>query len=93
MEHTDTKKQPELVYICVGPHCWGRDADPLKAVANAKKHYFQSYGKWCYVLYRCTPETYVDDIWGEVRFPLEGYEPVVVSRKKPMGPVGRHRKR
>lgn len=85
MEIPETKKQPELIYICVGPHCWGRDADPLKAVANAKKHYFQAYGRWQYVLYRCSPGAYVNDLWGNIQYPLDGYEPVVVSKKKLVG--------
>jgi len=66
------------VYLCIGPHCWGKAAEPGKAIANAKKNRVKIYEGargWGFVLLDAQADAYVDDMGGICYLPKEGVEP------------------
>ncbi len=51
-------------HICIGPNCWGRDADAQVAVRNARKNHSPSLtGPFRYILYATDdPDAGVNDM-------------------------------
>jgi hypothetical protein len=52
-------------YLCIGPFCWGKDANAARAIANAKRNYSKTYyPEFVFMLYECGVQTTVNGIDG-----------------------------
>ena len=66
-------------FMAIGQWCWAK-ADTVRA-AKAK---LRAQGAQCSVVYRCHPETYIDDMGLSLRWPKAAEAPVEVwvSKRK-----------
>lgn len=62
-------------HLVVGPYCWGKDAEPAKALANAKREmprsYFPTGFRPAFHVLQVTDDCYVNDMGG-INVPLGG---------------------
>lgn len=81
MNERDTLKtapalsDPNNLYLCIGPHCWGRAKTPELAVKHAKSNRVRIYeGKqgWRFILFDARPGVTVDDMGSLCWIPEEG---------------------
>jgi hypothetical protein len=63
------------VYLCIGPHCYGRSANALQAERNARKHQpgstYMPRSGWGWILYDTPIGTTVDEMDGGISWPRQ----------------------
>lgn len=61
-----------VLYICIGPFCWGRGSTQEQAIRNAKRgriRQYEGHTGWCHIVFEVTgdPGAYVDGTGALVR--------------------------